>query len=90
MSEHVKNVHSVKEKKKIFPCDQCEVVFGANDDVVKHHAMRCDLPQVNEQNIKMFNVINDLKKNTATADILIAQYLTHLLYSTSLSPALSS
>ena len=29
-------------------------------------------------------------KNAATADILIAQYLTHFLYSTSLSPALSS
>ena len=36
-----------------------------------------------------FKVENEIK-NAASADILIAQYLTHFLYSTSLSPALSS
>ena len=34
--------------------------------------------------------VDNMYKNAATADILIAQYLTHFLYSTSLSPALSS
>ena len=51
MATHVNTMHEPRVKKKIFPCDTCDIVFGESRDLSEHMNCHNKEPTVFEQTV---------------------------------------